>query len=335
MKNNIQKHTPESIQGFVSNFQKSRALLTAFELGIFTSLDSGPRTSAAVAGEIGTDPRATDRLMNAVCALGFLEKKDHKFSNTEDSGSYFVKGKPGYMAGLMHQVSLWDTWSTLTASVRTGASAYKRPQSVNDRDQKWLDAFIGAMHYRGMRQAPEIIAKIDLAGVKKVLDVGGGSGVFAMAFANAGAGISCTVFDLPNVVTLAKKYIHEENMEKKVDTFTGDFDTDSLPGGYDIAFVSAIVHSLSYEGNVQLIDKCGKSLNTGGRIVIQDFVMNEERTDPGNGALFALNMLVGTRDGDTYTEKEIREWFEKAGIRFEKRIDTLNGNALIIGRKPE
>ena len=329
--NSIQ--TPEAIREYINHFQKSRVLLTAFELNIFTVLDASAKTSEEVTKNIRTDKRATDRLMNALVAIGFLEKKNGKFKNTKEASDFLVKGKPGYMSGLMHTVSLWQTWSTLTECVRKGTSVYQRPKTINNRDSQWLEAFIEAMHYRASRQAKEIISKIDLKGVKKVLDVGGGSGAFAMAFVKAKKDIKATVFDLPNVTPITLKYVYENKLAEKVDTVSGDYNVDKFPTGYDIIFLSAVVHINSYEGNMKLIKKCAASLNPGGSIVIQDQVMNEDRTKPNGGALFALNMLVGTEEGDTYTEKEMREWFEKAGIKFEKRIETFMGNSLIIGRK--
>ena len=129
------------------------------------------------------------------------------------------------------------------------------------------------------------------------------------------------------------KYIQKNKMTKKVDVASGDYHTNVLPKGYDLVFLSAVIHINSYEENVKLIKKCSSSLNKGGQLVIQDQVMNEERTKPATGALFALNMLVGTEKGDTYTEKEICQWYKKAGLQFEKRIDIPSGNALIVGRK--
>jgi 2-polyprenyl-3-methyl-5-hydroxy-6-metoxy-1,4-benzoquinol methylase len=335
MKKIILRHNPETIREFITHFQKSRVLLTTFELDIFTVLEGTSLTSVAVANKIKADARATDRLMNAACDIGFLEKKNKKFNNTAEASAYFVKGKPGYMSALMHTVSLWQTWSTLTECVRKGTSVYQRPKTINNRNSKWLEAFIGAMHYRASKQAKEIVAKIDLKGVRKVLDVGGGSGAFAMAFVNAGKGVTATVQDLPNVIPITKKYIKEDKMSKKVDTVSGDYNTDPFPEGYDIIFLSAVVHINSYKENVKLIKKCAASLNPGGQVVIQDQVMNDDRTTPSSGALFALNMLVGTEEGDTYTEKEMREWFAKAGLTFEKRVDVFMGNALMIARKKE
>jgi 2-polyprenyl-3-methyl-5-hydroxy-6-metoxy-1,4-benzoquinol methylase len=264
--------------------------------------------------------------------LGFLVKKDSKFSNTHESGEYLVKGEPGYMAGLMHQVNLWDTWTSLTECVKKGSSVINHPDRVNERDPEWLKAFIAAMHYRAKNNAAEIIARINMKNVNKVLDIGGGSGIYAMAFVNASTNITATVFDLPNVIPLTHEYIHKEKMAGKINTAIGDYNVDNLPIGYDLVFLSAIVHSNSYRDNRMLVSKCAGSLNPGGRIIIKDQVMEDSRIKPGRGALFALNMLVATAAGDTYTEKEIKEWFDHAGFRFEERIDIKGEDSMVIGR---
>ncbi|MDP4267161.1 MAG: methyltransferase [Bacteroidota bacterium] len=328
-----QHQTPEYILGFITHFQKSRTLLTAFELNIFTVLKDGPKTSSEVAETIKTDKRATDRLMNAVCAIGFLEKNNGKFSNTETTKKYFVKDSSEYMTGLMHTLNLWNSWSNLTGSIYKGGTINQLPSDNKDIREKWLESFIGAMHYRALIHVPEVISKIDLNGVRRVLDVGGGSGAFAMGFTKANENIKATVFDLPEVTSITKEYIQKDNLTDKVNIVNGDYNSDHLPKEYDIVFLSSIVHSNSYEGNMRLIKKCADSLNPGGQIIIQDIVMNEDRTTPENGALFALNMLVNTEKGDTYTEKEMLEWFENANIRFEKRVESFMGNSLLIGRK--
>ena len=325
--------SPESISAFVRQFQSIRILLTAYELDLFTHIGQSAVTSNQVAQRINTDPRATDRLLNALCVLEFLEKKDDKFSNTSRSGKYLVKGAPEYMAGLMHQVHLWDNWTTLTDCVRKGTSVMGRPEKVNDRDPGWLQSFIAAMHYRAWDNAAEIIAKINLEKAHRILDVGGGSGVYAMAFVSAGNDITATVFDLPNVIPITREYIQKENMVGKINTAAGDYNSDDLPSGYDIVFLSAIVHSNSYQENIKLVSKCATSLNPGGRIIVKDQVMDERRLKPANGALFALNMLVNTAAGDTYTEKEIKEWFDHAGIRFEETVEIRGQDSMVIGRK--
>ena len=327
------KVSPGEITEYVRHFQKSRILLTALEFGIFTILDKKPLTSKIVAKKIKANARATDRLMNALTALGFLEKKGILFSNAEHSEKYFVFGKRDFMSGLLHSINVWDTWTNLTESIKKGRSVIVRPKLINNRNKEWLKVFINAMHYRALRQAPDIVKLIDMKNINRVLDIGGGSGAHAMAFTDAGKQITATVFDLPNIIPITKKFIKENGYLKKVDTFAGDYNKCELPKGYDLIFISAVVHINSYSENIRLMKKCVKALNPKGVVVIQDHVMKDNRTEPVQGAMFALNMLVGTEKGDTYTESEIKEWFQKSGLHYVKRIPVAMGNSLIIGKK--
>ena len=284
--------SPDKISVLAAGFQRSRVLLTAYELDLFTALGEDRRASDEVARALETAERATDRLMNALCAMDLLEKKDGRFSNTPLALKFLVKGRPEFMAGLMHTAHLWDTWSTLTAAVRHGKSVASRP--IDERGEGWLDAFIAAMHGRAVKQGQTLVSLLDLSGVSRVLDVGGGSGAYVMAFVRAKEGLTATVFDLPNVIPLTGKYIEQEGFSGSIDTVAGDYSVDDFGSGFDLVFLSAIVHINSYEENLALIRKCAAALNPQGRVVVQDFIMDEDRTGPAFGALFALNMMVGT-----------------------------------------
>jgi SAM-dependent methyltransferase len=154
-----------------------------------------------------------------------------------------------------------------------------------------------------------------------------------MAFVRAGKGIQAVVFDLPNVVPLTRRYIEAEGLSDRIETVTGDYTRDSLGGGFDLVFLSAIIHSNSVDVNKQLLKKAGDALNPNGRLIIQDHIMDEDRTAPLAGAFFALNMLVGTQAGDTYTESEVRSWMEEAGFKSVRRKANPLGTDLMIGRK--
>jgi 2-polyprenyl-3-methyl-5-hydroxy-6-metoxy-1,4-benzoquinol methylase len=325
------KSDSDSLREIAYAFQQSRILLTAFEMDLFSAIAPTAQGSAKVAESLGTDPRATDRLMNALCAMGLLEKQGEKYSNAPLAARFLVRGKPEYMGGLMHTVNLWNTWSTLSDAVRKGRAVANR--RVHDRDDRWLTGFIAAMNERASKQAPSSVAMLDLAGVSRVLDVGGGSGAYAMAFVRAKQGITATVFDLPNVIPLTKAYIEKEGLSERVRTVIGDYTKHQLGSGYDLVFLSAIVHSNDGEENLALIKKCASALNPHGQVVVQDFIMNEDRTGPTHGAFFALNMLVGTEAGDTYTESEVRSWMEQAGFSRIRRNDTQLGTTQIVGRK--
>ena len=324
--------SPQGILEVTTAFMKSRILLTAYELGLFTAVGDGRRASADVARALHTDGRATDRLMNALCAIGLLEKKGGLFANIPLGSRFLVEGRPDFLAGLMHSVHLWDTWSSLTEAVRRGGCVAARP--VQECEADWLRAFIAAMHWRARQHAPGVAAVLDLSGVSRVLDVGGGSGAYAMAFVRAREGISAVVLDLPTVIPLTREYLQREGLSERVETVVGDYEKDALGAGFDLVFLSAIIHSNSPALNRELFRKGVEALNPSGQLVVQDFIVDEDRTGPPFGALFALNMLVGTASGDTYTESEVREWMEGVGLRQLVRKETAFGTTLIIGRRP-
>jgi len=321
----------EDIRDIANSFRASRVLLTAFELKIFTVLDKHMMTSEEVSQKLNTDTRATDRLMNALCGMGILKKVKGKFYNSDLSSKYLVENKPEFMGNLYHTNHLWNTWSFLTESVKQGSS-FKGDQNKKEKDN-WVEAFIGAMHYRGVNQGKILSMMIDLTNVKKMLDVGGGSAAFSMEIVKKNPSIKATVLDLPHVIPLTKKYVSEAGLLNNFNFIEGDYLTKDFGSDCDLILLSAIIHINSYEQNKMLIKKCADALNKNGMIVISDFIMNDDRTQPVHGALFSINMLVGTTNGDTYTEKEMREWFESAGSFKIERKNTAFGSDLMIGIK--
>ncbi|MFO7967455.1 MAG: methyltransferase [Archaeoglobaceae archaeon] len=323
------KMSIEEIKRTAIGFQESRIILTAVELDIFSALGKERRSSTEVAKSLGTDERATNRLMNALTTMGILRKIEGMFFNTEATARYLDKESPDYMAGLLHIAALWKSWSKLTQVVKKGGPAER------ERDEKDLKGFISAMHERAQNVAPNIVGMLDLSGVNTVLDVGGGSGAFSMAFVSSKHDIKATVFDLPDVIPLTKEYVQGEGLSDRIDVMPGDYNVDDFGSGYDLVFLSAIIHINSPEKNQGLIKKCADSLTPGGQLVVQDFIMDETRTTPSFGAIFALNMLVNTQSGDTYTESEVKDWMKNAGLKNVERKDTGTVTSLIIGRKAD
>lgn len=314
-------------------FMASRVILTAVELGVFGALAGGPRTSRDVATDLGTDPRATDRLLNALVTQGLLRKEDSLFRASEAAEECLVPGRPGYAAdGLMHTVHLWHTWTNLTEAVRNGKSL-KREEATSARR---ADAFIAAMHHNAMSRAPLVVGAVDLTSVKRLLDIGGGSADYAMAFSRAKGDLTATVFDLPDICPITQSYIDKAGMADRVDTCGGNYLLDEFPEGYDIALLSAVIHSNSPDETRVIFGKTFRALNPGGRIVVADWFMDDDRVNPPGGAMFALNMLVGTESGDTYTQSETTEWLREAGFSGIRRVDLPGGaTSLLIGAKSD
>ena len=296
----------QSLMQAARAFQESRVLLTALEIDVFSALGSGS-TAADLSSTLGTDPRATERLLNALVAIGALHKRDNVFRCTEESKAL----GPARM-GLMHTVHLWDTWSTLTDCVRSGsATATRGPETFPEARTR---AFIAAMHARARDNAEQTARLSGIRDAKRMLDVGGGSGAYAIAFAKACPALQAEILDLGAVVPLAEEYIREAGLQDRVRVRQGDMRTADFGEGYDLVLLSAVCHMWCEDDNRALIKRCAKGLLPGGHLVIREFILDEDRTAPPFAALFAINMLVGTEQGNSYTEGEYRTWMTEAGL---------------------
>ncbi len=324
---------PDDLGEALNGFRASRVLLTAVELDLFSAVREGA-DATAVATRVGSDPHATESLLNALVAIGVLDKKDGTFRNGPDAARYLAAGaEHDSRAAILHTVHLWPRWSTLTECVRTGTSV-AHGGAEGRREQEWTEAFIAAMHKNASFRAPLVVRTVGVEGVHRVLDLGGGSGAYAIAFARAGEGVTADVLDLETVVPIAQRHIRAAGLSARVHTRVGDLHDDAYGSGYDLVFISAICHMNSPEENLSMLGKALRALSPGGRVVIQDFILEPDKTRPRTGALFALNMLVGTPAGGTYSGEEYTGWLRAAGFE-EPRIEPLPGPTdLVIARRP-
>jgi SAM-dependent methyltransferase len=322
---------PDDLAQTIRGFQDSRAILTAIELDAFTAVAEADGISAAqAAAKMGTDPHATEMLLHALAALGLLSKRNGTFHNTLLSARYFVAGSPDdSRAATMHTAHLWHRWSTLTDCVREGTSVARRePREVDDR---WTRPFIAAMHRNARERAPHVVRAVGTAGVRRMLDVGGGSGAYSIAFAQASAELHAEVLDRLDVLAIAQGHIDRAGLAARVTTRVGDLRTDAFGEGYDLVLVSAICHMLGPEENRDLMRRCRQALAPGGRVVIQDFILEEDKTAPKMAALFSLNMLVGTERGASYNQSEYAAWLGEAGFREVTPIRLPGPSGLMVG----
>jgi SAM-dependent methyltransferase len=319
------------IEGAVLNdvrgFLTSRVILTAAELDLFTRLDNGQATADDLTKELGCDQRSLTRILDCLVALELLSKQDSVYRTSERGSLLSAKHPRTELPMVLHLNGLWETWSGLTETVRTGSNPKRKP--VSERDGGSLEAFIGAMHVVGRSLSNEIAESYDLSPFKKLLDIGGATGTYSMAFLEKNTGMTAVLFDLPDVISMAEERLGEEGLLERVKLVSGDFYTDELPEGCDLALLSAIIHQNSPEENLNLYRKIHRALVPGGKLLIRDHVMDPGRTYPPQGTLFAINMLVNTKRGDTYTFDEIRNTLEAAGfgevklVRKGERMDCL------------
>lgn len=319
---------PDRLDQMIRGYMPSRCLLTALELDIFTAVAEG-----ANAGEVGkkihANARAVGMLLNALVALGLLAKSGDDYKNTSESARFFVQGsKNNHRNGLLHAANIWHRWSTLTDAVRAGA-----PIPIDhDHTPEWTTNFIAGMNRNAKDRAPLVVKALGTTDVHRILDLGGGSGAYSIAFAKASPELCCEILDLPEVVPLTTEYIRAAGVCGQVSLRAGDMLTDDLGSGYDIILLNAICHMFSPEQNQNLFRRARQALAPNGRLVVQDFILNPDKAGPAHAALFSLNMLVATEGGATYNETEYTEWMRDAGLSAVCRVNLPGPSSLIVGR---
>ncbi|MFP4369194.1 MAG: methyltransferase [Bacteroidota bacterium] len=312
-------------------YQKSKVLLTATELNIFTIINNDEKTSEEVAKEINADHKSLDRLLNALCALNLLEKDSDRFSNTKGTSRFLVEGRPEFLGDLMHISNLWDSWEMLAPAVKKGEPPeYK---SIDEKDDDWVKSFVDSMHWHATLQAPDIVNMIDLDDCNKMLDLGCGSALYAMNFARKKPSMDIYAFDYPNVIKQTRTHLERNELQDKVQTIEGNFFIDDIGNNYDLIFISSIIQMYSIWDNIKLMQKCYDSLNSNGKVVIQDQIIDDDRTAPLNAALLSINMLVNTKGGDAYTKTDVWIMLKEAWFSKVEEINTPFGTKLIIGTK--
>jgi ubiquinone/menaquinone biosynthesis C-methylase UbiE len=306
----------------LASFTTSRIILTANTYRLFDHLEEGGKTALQLSRKLATDKRATELLINSLVALGLLKKTNILYANTGLSSQFLVSGKPDYQGDIIsHYNILWDNWSGLDTVLKTGKPHKK---SFNHR------SFIMGMHNLSLPRVQEVFRRINLKGVKRILDLGGGPGTYSIAFAHKR--IHATLMDYPETLKIAKKLIKKAGVEKLVRLLPGDFSTDDIGSNYDLILISQIFHAYNAEASISILKKSHRALSKGGRVVVQEFLLNESRTSPQAGALFAINMLVNTVNGRTYTPKEMISWLKKAGFSTVRKT-ILNDYVLVTGTK--
>lgn len=330
----VHENSPEKFLKTAQDFMESRILLSAAELNLFTLLQKAPLSAREITDRVNGDERAVSALLDAAAALGFLRKRDESYFCEPEVARFLADDSPvTVLPMVLHMASIWPQWSRLTDIAKGIPGPDEQMEFA--RAPERLDAFIGAMHAIGAPMAAEIAAGIDEEDAASFLDIGGGSGTYTMAFLRKTPAMKATLFDLPEVIELARARLADEGFLDRVTLVPGSFYADELPGGQDLALLSAIIHSNNLEENIELYRKAFRALRSGGRLLIRDHVMSPDRVHPVAGAIFAINMLVETPGGGCYTYAEIETGLREAGfteirlLRQGERMDTV-----VEARKP-
>jgi precorrin-6B methylase 2 len=325
--------TAEDVLELVRGYQPACVVAAAGDLDLFSALAPNRMTVDEVAHRLGCDKRGVTVLLDALVALRLLHKRADRYSVPKSVAKALTRdGADSVLAMTQHQANCLRRWDQLAKVVKTGKPAERIPSVRGERAD--AASFIEAMNDVNARYAAAVVREIQPLPFKQLLDVGGASGTWTIAFLRANRTATATVFDLPHVIPLAERRLTEAGLRKRVTLVAGDFYEDALPRGADLAWISAIVHQNSREQNRTLFGKIFRALVGGGRIAIRDILMKKSRTAPVAGAVFAVNMLVGTDGGGTFTFDELRRDLASAGFVGAKVVRHDEGmNSVIVATK--
>lgn len=313
-----------------SAYWQSCTLHAGIALDIFSHLAEHPRDAHQLAQRIQADERGLAMLLNALTAMELLEKGDEQYSVTAFSGEYLARQSPSYMGHiLMHHHYLVQGWGRLGEAVRSGKPV-RTPssQGANDRER---ESFLLGMFNLASQLAPRIAEEIDLNGRSRLLDLAGGPGTYAIHFCLKNPDLSAVVFDLPTTRPFAEATVARFSLSQRIAFQGGDILSDSIGAGFDLVWISHLLHSEGPEANAAIIGKAARALTAGGLLLVQDFLLDNSRTAPLHPALFSLNMLIGTPAGQSYSEDEVRSLLAGAGLVAIRRLPiTLPNGAGII-----
>jgi len=316
-----------------SAFMPGCVLGAAAELDLFAILGKGSLDARQLAERLKCDHRATVILLDALAAIGVLAKHDGLYSIPDGLRPLLDGESPRcILSGVLHRMNMLRRWSQLARVVRSGKPGVPEP-SVRGAEADRA-AFVAAMHAFSLPVADQLVASLGPPRFTHLLDVGGASGTWTMAFLRATPGATATLFDLPDAVEQARRRFAGGEFADRITFVPGDFYVDDLPKGADFAWVSAILHQDGREQNRRLLAKVHAALAPGGRVAIRDVVMKPSRVGPPLGALFAVNMLVATETGGTFTFEELAEDLQSAGfVEPNLAIEDAGMNSVVVAAK--
>ena len=322
----------DRIDDISNRYRETQLLLTANRLGVFPALGAGRMSAHELAQVLDADLRGVRILCDGLVAISLLRKEQGCYRNEPEALEYLLpETAASRTAILKHTGGLYERWAKLYESVKTGQPVPNQ-QTENTAASDKRD-FAAAMADVARTTAQKVAERLDLSEVRTLLDVGGGPGIYAVEFARRYPALHVVVLDDEETLQVARENIARANLEDRIFVKSGDVLQMDLSERYDFIFLSNFVHIYSYQDNHDLVRRCAGALASGGRLCIKDFLLEDDRTTPAGGALFAVNMLISTSQGDCYTVGEVREWFEEARLAFESLTDLTPQTRLIVARK--
>jgi ubiquinone/menaquinone biosynthesis C-methylase UbiE len=330
--------TPERLMELSFAYAPPLIISAGVSNKIFDSLEDGAKTPEQVAEETGASARALGILMNALVGLGLLKKdRKGKYSLTPESAAFLLSKKPGTHAGFFGIIApqLISRWLRLSDIVREGRPAVAVNQETEGTE--FFSQLVENIIPMSYPPAQKLGDHLKLAKAKneiQVLDLGAGSGIWGIALAQKSPRVRVTAVDWAGMIPTTKRITQKFGVGDRFNYVEADMLEANFGSGYDIATLGHILHSEGEDRSRQLLRKIFRGLKSGGTIAIAEWLVNDDRTKPLPSLMFAVQMLVNTEKGDTFSFNEIKNWLEEAGFKKVRKLEGPGPSPLVLATKP-
>ena len=324
----------EYIMNLALGYQVSQVLFAAIKMDVFTLLDEGAQDITALASTLQGDESVLGRFIAVLLDLKLLEEKNDLFYNTVISSRYLVKGKKGYLGNSIHHSSnLCEFWESLDEPVIKGTPHTPDNDYLHDFPHR-LDDYLSAMKDTGELKADTIADAISIQGFRKMLDIGCGPATYSILFSQRNPDLHATLIDLEPNLQYARDRIADSSAQDRITTITCQVLEEDIPGsGYDLVFISNLIHIYAKEEVRHILTKAWNVLNASGSMVIHDYIRADTVSRPLFTSLFDLTMFLGTPGGRCYDREELGEILDHLGARRQNFIPLKLGTSLLLGEK--
>jgi ubiquinone/menaquinone biosynthesis C-methylase UbiE len=305
---------------------------------VFDSLESGSKTAGQVSKETGASERGSRIIMNALIGLDLLQKdRQGKYSLTPESAAFLVRNRPGTLAGFFGTIApqLISRWLRLTDVVRDGRPAMAVNQETEGTEffSQLVETII-PMSYPSAQKLGDHLKLAKAKNEVRVLDLAAGSGIWGIVLTQKSSRVRVTAVDWAGMIPTTKRITQKFGVAERFKYVEGDLLEADFGTGHDIATLGHILHSEGEERSRQLLKKTFRALKSGGTIAIAEWLVNDRRTEPVPSLMFAVQMLVNTDKGDTFSFNEIKSWLEEAGFKKVRKLDAPGPSPLVLATKP-
>ncbi|TFE71802.1 methyltransferase [Methylacidiphilum caldifontis] len=310
-------------------------LRSAFDFDLFRAIGNSHLTVSQLAEKTGTSQRGMMFFLDALAALGFLEKEKETYTLSFLSKQLLLEDSPDYIGDLLRSPFLNEDWEKLTEAVRRGGPLEGvEGQAKAEEFFPKLIQFLHVVHRNVAVKAAQAIGAGTVHNGLNVLDVGCGSAVWSIAIALADRKAQVTAVDFPKVLEHTRSYVQRHGVADRYHYIGGNIEEiDYLFENYDLIILANILHSEGEKKSRVLLKKLSELTSSTGQIAIIEFLPNRQRTSPVEAILFGLRMLINTTEGGIYSAEEYEEWLKEVGFNKISYHDIGSHSPLLLASK--